>query len=328
MAPGATADRTSKRRPGRSVRAVATAFLAGLAACAQSGPPVSTEQVVIGADESPLVFADIQETPLRGRFYELNTNNRRTKGVIGVWAGRDKYPHGRIVYIYLAPGYYYPGQHTANDYLDSLKLGNTTEFMRGEDGRMVNALGRVEYRRFKAEQSECVVFSQTFGATEWGTGNKIVSGHYCQPPQRKLDDDTIARILNGIGIRDVAVPEQVARRQNPLDHTPEKIRFTGTWENRYETLDGEFVATDVLQNYGKMLVELPGNGGECVGEWRFDAGAPSERGRSGGNWSAVCTNGLKVDGTYWLTKSKGGAEGKDQDGNAVRITFDIPLPNS
>ena len=143
-----------------------------LASCAGSGPPVSVDRTVVGADESPLVFADIQSPPLRGTFYDLRTSNHTTGGIIGVWTGSSKYPHARIVYTYLAPGYYFSMERDSDDYLDKLKLGQTTKFIRGEDGHKVNLLGRVSYRRFKSEQSECVAFSQQFGPARRNTGTR------------------------------------------------------------------------------------------------------------------------------------------------------------
>lgn len=325
MAPVAAMNGQSNRRSGRLIRTVAMAVLAGLTACTQSAPPVSVSRSVIGADESPLVFADIQDPPLHGTFYKLRTNNHRTNGVIGVWAGRDKYPHGRIVYTYLAPGYYYPGQQNVNDYLDDLKLGSTTEFIRGEDGHMVNALGRVSYRRFKADNSECVVFSQMFGATTQGTGNKVVSGHYCQPPQKPLDNTLVARIVKGIGVRGIAVPEQISNKVASRTATTLELPFTGSWANRYESLKGKFLVPDTGNpSAGKVFYALPGNNGDCIGKWQAHAGRSLGNDPAAGNWSAVCTNGLTVEGTYRIKGHSGTARGTDQDGYAVRITFVIP----
>jgi hypothetical protein len=292
-----------------------------LAACAGSGPPVSVDRTVIGEDESPLVFADIQTPPLNGTFYELKTSDYKAGGVVGVWAGRTKYPHARIVYTYLSPGYYYALEWDSDDYLDDLNLGQATKLVRGEDGHKVNVLGRASYRRFQAESSECVAFSQQFGPTRRNTGNKKVAGHYCQAPHKRLDDHAITQILDGIGIRGVAVPERVARNQNPAKSPTEAIPFTGVWTNRYDSFKGRFLAMAINKNVGKILLTLPGNHGECVGKWYFGLSASSDEGQTSGNWSVVCTNGLTVEGKYWLKGRNGGADGKDQDGNAVHITF-------
>ena len=136
-----------------------------------------------------------------------------------------------------------------------------------------------------------------------------------------MNDHTITRILGGIGIRDIAVPERFAGNQGAPNAATEAIPFTGVWTNRYDSFSGRFLTTAVTRNTGKMLLTLPGDNGECVGKWFFDLNASQDEGKANGNWSAVCTNGLTVEGTYWLRGSEGGAKGTDQDGNAVQITF-------
>lgn len=300
--------------------------LVGLAACAQSGPPVAVERVVVGADESQLVFTDIQDPPLRGTYYRLDTSDRKTTGVLGVWSGRRKYPHARMIYTALAPGYCYTGDRDADKYLDGLNLGKAAKIVRGDSGHRVNALGRVGYRRFTAEGSECVAFSQQFGSASClrNTGSQRVFGHYCQAPGTRMDDTAIAAILDGIGIRGIAVPEGVAGQQAAITPHPYEIPITGTWDNHFDSVSGILTASDIRKARGKIHLALPGTKGECVGQWKVATDKPSDDGRIQGDWSAVCTNGLAAKGTYRFGEDGGAGEGKDQDGNAVRFTIAKP----
>ncbi len=321
---GGESPATTKAIGHRAGIAAGASLLLVLAACQTTKPTVSVDQVVVSENESPLVFTDVQKPPMNGTYYKLTTNSHTSGGYVGVWSGRAAFPHARIIYTYLAPGYYYSFERDSDHYLDRLKLGDSVKITRGDGGHHVNVLGRASYRHFSAGPAHCVAFSQQFGAARRNSGNKKVSGHYCQQSLHRIGQQKVKQILDSIGIRDVALPANYSARNSGRTANTRDINFSGSWENRYPNLKGTFSSSDPGRNNGKVYFVLPENSGECVGNWSVDPESKPADESVRGIWTAICTNGLTAKGSYELNgKGTGHADGKDSDGNGLRFTFSI-----
>ena len=83
-----------------------------------------------------------------------------------------------------------------------------------DEGTVKNILGKITYRKFTADDLECVGFSQKIKRA-LAYVDRAIYGYYCVGPNTSLPQNTIEAVLQGIGVKDIKVPS----RQNYTEAT-------------------------------------------------------------------------------------------------------------
>jgi len=209
-----------------------------------------------------------------------------------------------------------------------------------------NAVDLVEYKFAKSGSWNCIIFSMAFGVKSFVSASDPVGtiwavGTYCQT---QPIDNQMARIaLSGLEFKGwTKYPENTAAYLSaPNDGKSsgahdEKLkvfslsesdetrsaRFIGSWAGVKKELAGVIRFTKG-SNRGKFSTTAEDVELNCSGNWTLDSqGSEDQSKPTTGTFEGVCSNKQTISGRLtMLSPGTGVAEGKDQLGRVIRLSY-------
>jgi tetratricopeptide (TPR) repeat protein len=180
-----------------AVIAVVTSFITG---CADE--TLGPEYGEVGEEESGLQFyapglADGYRKFIYGQDDRYVT---RTIGVYGPKQG--EYPHAQLILIEMPPRLYFSRTRPPQDTIKDWKQFEARAITSGPTGTAVNAIGRIDYAAFLADNLSCAVFRQPID-TIYGTGGgkQLLDGYYCEGEAPMMTEGDAVALAKAIGHR-------------------------------------------------------------------------------------------------------------------------------
>jgi len=134
----------------------------------------------------------------------------RTMAVYGPQQG--EYPRGQLVLIEMPPERHFARVDTPQDTIRAWSIFEDRKIVLGPTGTAVNAIGRIDYAAFRADDVSCVIFNQPFGTIyDTGRGTRLLEGYYCKGPARMMSAAEAASIVKGVGRRETGTAASAAQ---------------------------------------------------------------------------------------------------------------------
>lgn len=183
---------------------ISFALGAALGGCAED---LGTELKALDPNDSKIVF---QAPGLRDKVARYSRNYNANQSVLierAYWVGPEaRHAKALVQYIKASPGYHLRRETDVRELLENITAFNEKSLDVEAESWEVNDLGRIKYRRFSFDETNCVVFAQQFGASGsdlggGGLGDQQVIGYYCADPGKSLDKAATKRILTSIDLK-------------------------------------------------------------------------------------------------------------------------------
>ena len=128
---------------------------------------------------------------------------------VGMWVHGSLYPRAEIFLQELQPGYLLRRKIELKTSLTDWGFLEGGALDLGAKEKAINALGRVEYRRFSIKDLNCVGFAQHYGRpseadNDRGIPPHYITGYYCD--DKPLSDSTVDAVVHALGVKGYKVP--------------------------------------------------------------------------------------------------------------------------
>lgn len=191
---------------GRIYGLLAVAVVAiSTAGCAGSG--LGTEYAEISEEDSGLIF---QGPGLRNgyRRFLAGEDSAFVKRTIGIYGPpQGSLPFAQIMLIETPPQRHFTRIDRPGDNIKNWKLFENKTITVGVTGGTTNAIGRVNYAAYLADQMSCVTWSQGIDPRyDRSAGSHMLAGFYCRGggvPMRSVEAE---RIVGLVGHREYGTP--------------------------------------------------------------------------------------------------------------------------
>ena len=183
---------------------MASAFGVLLGACAED---LGTELEALDPNDSKIVF---QAPELRDKVGRFSRNYNAKQSVLierAYWVGPEaRHAKALVQYIKASPGYHLRRETDVAELLERITVFQDKSLDVESEKWAVNGLGRIKYRRFSFDDTNCLVFSQQFGSSGsdlggGGLGDQQMIGYYCADPGKSLDATDADQILTSINLK-------------------------------------------------------------------------------------------------------------------------------
>ena len=123
--------------------------------------------------------------------------------MVGVYGPRQgEFPHGQLVLIEMPPGRHFTRINPPKETIDDWGPFKNRTINHGPAGTAVNAIGRIDYAAFLADNLSCVVFRQPFGTIhDTGRGTRLLDGYYCKGEAPMMTEGEAEAIIQTVGHR-------------------------------------------------------------------------------------------------------------------------------
>ena len=116
-------------------------------------------------------------------------------------------PQAQIIRRTLSPGRYFITLPELRDVITDFGRGTGLPVQPGPEGRMVNALGPVDYQPFRLGEADCIQFREVAGAAvrqpgfAVPSGNTMLLGYYCAPSGVAMTPDQRRDLLQSLDLK-------------------------------------------------------------------------------------------------------------------------------
>jgi hypothetical protein len=302
----------------RNLIVVATVALLA-AGCANES--LGPEYGEISEAESGLQF---YAPGLRGgyRKFIYGQDEQFVKRMIGVYGPKQgEYPHGQLSFIEMPPGRHFTRINPPQDTIEDWGPFENRAITRGPVGTAVNAIGRIDYAAFLADNLSCIIFRQPFGTVyDTGRGTQLLDGYYCKGEAPMMTKGEAAAIAKAVGHRKYGPLEPPAGWSGSSGAASAQSLFdlVVVWAGD----DGmtRLTGTAFIGENGQLaeMRIVVGARGSCRGSLSPDSVADNV---SEGAWELRCGDGSRASGRYKTISELASGEGQDENANKVFLTI-------